>query len=171
VARERGATIEVVVDDLAERALPFLDEYAPAALSEGSYAHQHSRDWSGTVACADAVVLVTPQYNAGYPAALKNAIDYLWSEWRGKPGVIVSYGTEGSAGGPQAQLAQVAEFVGINLIDPGARIPLSSDAYDAGGRIADPAATLGAYQARVAECVAGLYDAITTRASSQEALS
>lgn len=172
VARERGDTVEVVVDDLAERALPFLDESAPAALSGGSYAHQHSRDWAGAVASADAVVLVTPQYNAGYPAALKNAIDYLWNEWRGKPGVIVSYGSEGSAGGQQAQaqLAQVAEFVGINLIGPGARIPLPSDAYGADGRIADPAATLGVHQARLAECVAGLYDAVTPRTLSRDAL-
>lgn len=46
------------------------------------------------------------QYNWGYPAALKNAIDYLYHEWKGKPAAIVSYGTRGG-GKAAAQLQQV----------------------------------------------------------------
>jgi hypothetical protein len=59
----------------------------------------------------------------------------------GKPGAIVSYGTEGSSGGKQAQLAQIADFVGIGLVGPGVRIPLPNEAYGADGRITDPATT------------------------------
>jgi NAD(P)H-dependent FMN reductase len=51
---------------------------------------------------------VTPQYNWGYPAALKNALDHLHREWRGKPAAIVTYG--GHGGGKCAtQLRQVAD--------------------------------------------------------------
>lgn len=47
------------------------------------------------------------QYNWGYLAALKNAIDFLYHEWKGKPAVIISYGTRGS-GKAAEQLKQVA---------------------------------------------------------------
>ena len=51
-------------------------------------------------------LLLSAQYNWGYPAALKNAIDYLYHEWKGKPAAIISYGTRG--GGKAAeQLKQV----------------------------------------------------------------
>ena len=73
---------------------------------------------------ADAVVLVTPQYNWGYPAALKNALDHLYREWRGKPAVIVTYGQRG--GGKCAkQLRQVADGLHMRTVGvmPGLRLP------------------------------------------------
>lgn len=56
------------------------------------YLHQHTREWSAKVAAADAFVFVTPEYNYGMPAPLKNAIDYLHHEWHYKPVGFVSYG-------------------------------------------------------------------------------
>jgi hypothetical protein len=53
---------------------------------------------------------VTPQYNWGYPASLKNAIDYLFHEWVGKPGLVVSYGGRGG-GKCNAQLREVLKGV------------------------------------------------------------
>ena len=108
LANELGSAT-ATVEDLAVRALPLLDEPQPAAL--GGYVHQHSSDWSATVAGADAVVLVTPEYNGGYPAALKNAIDYLFSEWQGKPALVVSYGPHGGTR-VQKQLSEVASLSG-----------------------------------------------------------
>lgn len=70
----------------------------------------HTRAWSRKVAGADAFVFVTPQYNWGYPAALKNAIDHLYQEWAGKPLMLVSYGGHGGDK-CAAQLRQVAEGV------------------------------------------------------------
>ena len=60
---------------------------------------------------ADAFVFVTPEYNHGYPASLKNAIDYLNQEWRYKPVGFVSYG--GVAAGTRSveQLQQVVTAV------------------------------------------------------------
>jgi NAD(P)H-dependent FMN reductase len=43
----------------------------------------------------DAFIFVTPQYNWSIPASLKNALDYLFHEWAGKPAGIVSYGSKG----------------------------------------------------------------------------
>jgi NAD(P)H-dependent FMN reductase len=55
-------------------------------------------------------VFVTPQYNWGYPAPLKNAIDHLYKEWHGKPAMIVSYGHHGG-GKCASQLNQVLKGV------------------------------------------------------------
>lgn len=53
------------------------------------------------------LLLAVFQYNWGYPAALKNALDYLYHEWLGKPAVIITYGTRGG-GKAAAQLQQVS---------------------------------------------------------------
>ena len=96
-------TYEIV--DLADWPLPANDEPEIPAL--GSYAMEHTRAWSRKVGGAGAFVFVTPQYNWGYPAPLKNAVDHLYKEWVGKPLVIVSYGGHGG-GKCAAQLKQVA---------------------------------------------------------------
>lgn len=88
VPPELGFEAEVV--DLAEVALPMLDE--PGHPSERSYLHDHTRRWSAIVAAADAFVLVMPEYNVGFTAPLKNALDYLYFEWHHKPVGFVSYG-------------------------------------------------------------------------------
>src|ERR1700754_2142571 len=84
--------------DLAEVNLPFMNE--PHHPRLGRYTHQHTRDWSAKVAEADAFIFVMPEYNYGYNAELKNAIDYLHAEWKYKPVGLVSYG--GVAGGTRA---------------------------------------------------------------------
>jgi NAD(P)H-dependent FMN reductase len=87
-----GDTIFEVVD-LAGFALPLLDEPAPAAI--GEYANAHTREWARTIAGYDGFVFVTPEYNHSVPAALKNAIDYLFAEWNDKAAGFVSYGLHG----------------------------------------------------------------------------
>lgn len=74
--------------------------------SSDQYLHPHTQRWSEEIASYAAFVFVTPQYNWGYSASIKNAIDYLYHEWKGKPAMIVSYG--GHGGGKAAeQLKQV----------------------------------------------------------------
>jgi NAD(P)H-dependent FMN reductase len=96
-AREHGGfTVEVV--DLAEVDLPIFDE--PKHPRLGQYEHQHTKDWSATIARGDAFVFVMPEYNYGFNAAVKNAIDYLHVEWQHKAIGFVSYG--GVAAGTRA---------------------------------------------------------------------
>lgn len=89
-------TVELL--DLAEVGLPFLDEPNPPRL--GNYVHQHTRDWSAKITGIDALVFVMPEYNHGYSAPLKNAIDFLHNEWAYKAVGLVSYG--GIAAGTRA---------------------------------------------------------------------
>ena len=84
--------------DLLELDLPFMDE--PKHPRFGDYRNQHTKDWSERVAAADAFVFVMPEYNYGFTAPLKNAIDYLHHEWHYKPVGFVSYG--GVAAGTRA---------------------------------------------------------------------
>jgi hypothetical protein len=78
----------------------------PAGPASGAVAAE-ARDWANRVDNADGFIFITPEYNHGYPAPLKNAIDHLYREWGHKPAAIVSYG--GLAGGYRAaeQLRQV----------------------------------------------------------------
>ncbi|GAB3362775.1 NADPH-dependent FMN reductase [Modestobacter lapidis] len=89
LAEEHGG-FDVELVDLAEVGLPLFDEPNHPRLQQ--YTHQHTKDWSATVARADAFVFVTPEYNHSFPAALKNALDYLNAEWADKAAALVSYG-------------------------------------------------------------------------------
>ncbi|MEV7978992.1 NAD(P)H-dependent oxidoreductase [Streptomyces sp. NPDC086519] len=88
-AKEHGG-FDVELVDLAEFDLPLLDE--PGHPRAGQYTHEHTLRWSTKVDEADAFVFVTPEYNSGPPAALLNAVSYLYREWLYKPVGFVSYG-------------------------------------------------------------------------------
>lgn len=108
-------TPELKVIDLGEKNLPFFDEPGvPSQIHDYTkYAHEHTRAWSQEVQSYDAFIFVTPQYNWGYPAVLKNAIDYLYNEWKGKAAMIVSYGGHGG-GRAGVQLRQV--LCGVHMV-------------------------------------------------------
>jgi NAD(P)H-dependent FMN reductase len=128
-ARAHGG-FEVELVDLAELALPMMDEPEHPRLRR--YSHKHTRDWSAAVEAADAFVFVTPEYNHGYPAALKNAIDYLHNEWHHKPVGFVSYG--GVAAGTRAvqQLKQVITALKMTPIVEAVNIPFHTQFLDDG---------------------------------------
>jgi NAD(P)H-dependent FMN reductase len=75
--------------DLAVINLPMMDE--PEHPRFKKYHHEHTKKWSATIDEADAFIFVMPEYNYGYTAPLKNAIDYLSHEWGYKPVGFVSY--------------------------------------------------------------------------------
>jgi NAD(P)H-dependent FMN reductase len=58
----------------------------------GQYSHDHTRAWSAKMASFDGYVFVTPEYNHGTSAALKNAIDFLYHEWNNKAAGFIAYG-------------------------------------------------------------------------------
>jgi len=70
------------------------------------YSNDKDREWSAIVDAADAILIVTPQHNWGYPGELKQSLDHLYHEWKGKPAGIVAYGGHGGTK-CAAQLKQV----------------------------------------------------------------
>jgi NAD(P)H-dependent FMN reductase len=119
---------ELELADLYELDLPLLDEPNHPRLQK--YTKAHTEAWSATVDSADAVVIVTAEYNYGYPAALKNAIDYLHHEWRYKPVGFVSYG--GVAAGTRAvqQLKQVVGALQLFPVASAVNIPFVTQFLD-----------------------------------------
>ena len=112
---------DVDLVDLAELDLPFMDE--PEHPRFARYVHDHTRRWSARVKAADAFVFVTPEYNHGYNAPLKNAIDFLHHEWEYKPVGFVSYG--GVAAGTRAvqQLKPVVAVLRMTPLSDAVYIP------------------------------------------------
>lgn len=108
---DREATYELV--DLADTGLPHLDEPIPA--SAGQYANEHTKRWSARVSAFDGFVFVTPEYNHGIPGVLKDALDFLYDEWKDKAAGIVSYGVTGGARAAE-QLRQVAGRLGLATV-------------------------------------------------------
>jgi NAD(P)H-dependent FMN reductase len=121
---------DFAVLDIADFDLPLLDEPAPAMqLDAGQpvasqYTQEHTRAWSEAVSSFDGFVFVTPEYNHGTSGALKNAIDFLYHEWRDKAAGFVGYGYMMGARAIESlrltmsamQVATVRPTVGISIL-------------------------------------------------------
>lgn len=140
IADAADARTEII--DLADLNLPLLDEPRMPAL--GDYQNAHTKEWADIVSGSDGIVFVTPQYNAGYPASLKNAIDYLFAEWKDKPALIISYGGHGG-GMSGAQLRSVLDFIGLDLVGDNVEITLPRDSYGPDWRLVDAQAVVAPY--------------------------
>lgn len=88
--------MEVELVDLRDYPLPFFDAAAPARTLR-DYPNAETRRFGETIDRADGYVLVTPEYNHGYSAVLKNAIDHTFVEWQHKPVTFVGWGNVGGA--------------------------------------------------------------------------
>lgn len=100
---------------------------------------------------ADAFLVVTPEYNHGYPAPLKHAIDLGYAEWHAKPVAFVSYG--GMSGGLRAveQLRQVFVELHAVTVRDGVSFHRVEEQFDAHGAVRDAAAVGAAAQAMLAQ--------------------
>jgi NAD(P)H-dependent FMN reductase len=110
-ARRRPG-VEVDLIDLAEAGLPEtlgdIDDPAPPPV----------RALAPRLAAADAFVVVTPEYNHGFPAPLKTALDWFYEEWKAKPVALVCYGRESGGLNAAAQLRQIfAELHAVTIRD------------------------------------------------------
>lgn len=90
------------------------------------------------LALADGFIVVTPEYNRGYPAPLKLLIDSAGQEWRGKPVAFVSYG--GVSGGLRAveQLRLVFAELHATTIRDGVAFANVWDQFDSSGQLLNP---------------------------------
>jgi NAD(P)H-dependent FMN reductase len=118
---ETDGRFEIDFVDLAELALPFMDEPNHPRLRQ--YTHPHTVAWSARVDAADAFVFVTPEYNYSYSPALKNALDFLNQEWWMKPVGFVSYG--GVSSGTRGVVGLLPSVVGLGLVRVTANVELT----------------------------------------------
>jgi len=117
-ASRSEATYELI--DLADFALPHLDEVMPASM--GQYENAHTKSWANKIAEFDGFVFVTPEYNHSTSGALKNALDFLYQEWNNKAAAFVSYG----GGGGMRAVEHLRLIVGeLQMADVRAQVSFS----------------------------------------------
>ena len=93
--RETGMA-EAEIIDLAGYEFPIFNERLKYQDSPG----ESTLEFAGRIRASDGVVIIAPEYNGGYPASLKNAIDLLTDEWRKKPVAFVTV-SDGNFAGTQ----------------------------------------------------------------------
>jgi NAD(P)H-dependent FMN reductase len=90
--------LELSVIDLRDYALPFYDEDVPPAKAPREYhGNAELQRLARAVDAAEGFIVISPEYNHGYPALLKNALDHLFVEFNRKPVAFVGYGNVGGA--------------------------------------------------------------------------
>jgi NAD(P)H-dependent FMN reductase len=90
---QKRAGIDARLLDLRDFPMPFFDQPAtPSMPGRGPYEHEVVQRWTAAIAQSDGFVFVTPEYNYGTSAVLKNAIDWVYPEWNRKAAGFVSYG-------------------------------------------------------------------------------
>jgi len=114
----QDAEFEIV--DIDDYKLPLLDEPVPPSLHQ--YSKAHTKAWSEKIASFDAFIFVTPEYNHGTSAALKNAIDFLYHEWNDKAAGFVGYGGSGGVRAVESLRLVMGE---IKVADVRAQVALS----------------------------------------------
>ena len=116
------ANFNVELLDLAEINLPFMDEPNHPRLQQ--YQYEHTKKWSESIQSADAIIIVLAEYNFGFPAPIKNALDFLFKEWQYKPVAFVSYG--GVSGGIRSaqMLKQVVTTLSMYPLMESVSIPM-----------------------------------------------
>ena len=109
-----------------------------------------------------------PQYNGGYPAALKNAIDHLFTEWAGKPALIVTFGGHGGGRGGE-QLAQVCSFVKMRPLETRPALTVSRGVITGNNGQIDPATEFAAHRKDVLAALAEFAAALAARIAGDDA--
>jgi NAD(P)H-dependent FMN reductase len=133
-ADERFELLDYV--DLQSLDLPFFDEpLSPFSMARQGveYTHNVGKLWAKRVSDIEGVIIVTPEYNHGYPAVLKNALDWVGPEWIDKPVGMVSYG--GISGGTRVveQLKPVVIELGLIPVANAIHFPFFEKSFDEKG--------------------------------------
>jgi NAD(P)H-dependent FMN reductase len=116
-----GLSFELI--DLRDHPLPFFDE--PMSPAWAPVKNEAARRWAEKLATLDGLIVVTPEYNHGPTAVLKNAFDYAYKEFSRKPIAFVGYGGVGAARAVEQlrlvavelQMAPVRNAVHVGMVE------------------------------------------------------
>jgi NAD(P)H-dependent FMN reductase len=112
--------------DLRDFPMPFFDHAMPPAMpGRPPYEHEAVKKWTAAIGASDGFIFVTPEYNYGPPAVLKNAIDWVYPEWHRKAAAFVSFGGVGGARSVQ-QLRETAIELQLAPIRSSVHIPVAT---------------------------------------------
>ena len=123
---KKRVSVDARLLDLRNFPMPFFDQPAPPAMpSRPPYKNEVVQRWTAAIAESDGFVFVTPEYNYGPSAVLKNAIDWVYPEWNRKAVCFVSYGNAGGARAVQ-QLRQNVIEVQLAPIRSSVHVPVAT---------------------------------------------
>ncbi len=128
--------VEFELLDLKDYPLPFFNESDSPEGLEGKYTNAIAKKWSAKVASKDAFIIIAPEYNHGTSAVLKNALDWLYYEWKRKPVAFISY-SPNAAGGVRAveQLRQNVIELQMAPVSYAIHITYVLDTIDENGKL------------------------------------
>lgn len=124
--------------DFKEMPLPFFNSALMPVQMKGIYPEPNIQKWSEIAYKADAYVIVTPEYNHGYPGVLKNALDWLYLEFDHKPVGLVGV-SDGLVGGARVieQLRPIMENFSMFAVRETVMFAKAQDVFDASGKLLD----------------------------------
>lgn len=124
--------------DFKQMPLPFFDNALMPVQMKGKYPTDNIQKWSEIAYNADGYVIVTPEYNHGYPAVLKNALDWLYLEFDHKPVGLVGV-SDGLTGGARVieQLRPIMENFTMYAIRETIMFAKAQDIFDPSGKLLD----------------------------------
>lgn len=133
-----AANCESQLVDFMELPLPFMDSPVEPSELHKQYPHDSVQKWSRLADAADAFVLVLSEYNHGYSAVLKNALDWLYYEFEKKPFGLVGV-SSGKFGGLRAieQIRPIVEYFGSFAIRETVPFGPAQKAFDSQGQLID----------------------------------
>src|SRR3981189_1479515 len=123
---KKRSNIESQLLDLRDYLMPFFDQPVPPAMpGRAPYENEVVKKWTAEIARSDGFIFVNPEYNHGYPAVLKNALDWVYPEWNRKAAAFVSYG--GAAGARSVQqLRETAIELQLAPVRSSVHIPVAT---------------------------------------------
>jgi NAD(P)H-dependent FMN reductase len=132
---ERLFEAETRILDLKEYNFPLFDE----RLRYQENPSADMLDFAEKVKVSDGILIVTPEYNGGYPASLKNVVDLLYDEWHHKP-IAISTVSDGSFGGTQVITSIQFTLWKIHALTVPAMFPVPKvlDSFDINGKPIEP---------------------------------
>ena len=138
------STVEITTIDVSAFKLPVFNEgIIPAMVPQyGQFEHEHSKAWSAAIARYDGYIFVSPEYNFGVPGGVKNAIDYLYNEWIGKPILVVTYGIMGGVNSSES-LKKIFEGMKLRVAETRPQLTFVGGGYGPDTQLAIGTGTLG----------------------------
>ena len=129
--------------DLRDFPMPFFDQpLTPAMPSRPAFENEAVQRWTAAIGASDGYVIATAEYNYGPAAVLKNAIDWVYPEWRRKPVSFISWGSAAGTRSVQ-QFRETAIELQLAPIRSSVHIPVSTlMAHYQGGDVATGLAEL-----------------------------
>lgn len=136
--KDLGHTTQLV--DFKELPMPFFNSQLMPSQMRGKYPEPSIQKWSEIAYKAEAFVIVTPEYNHGYPAVLKNALDWLYWEFDHKPVGLVGV-SDGLTAGVRVieQLRPIMENFSMFAIRETVMFARAQDVFDVEGKLLDEA--------------------------------